>query len=82
MIHLDILERDGDYVLWRYKGMDGTSAIRDGSVKDSELCTAEIMLRSDVRAQISREVRDWLLDSGDRVDHSASYPYVTNDPKF
>jgi len=65
MTNLDILEREGNVVNWRYGPNDGGSLIRDGEVCSSELLEQGIMLKSDTRDRITRAVIEWLQDSGE-----------------
>ena len=62
---LDILERDGDRVLWRHRIFDGESWIADGRIFHTEVCDSDFMLTGAYRRKITRAVKDWLDDSGE-----------------
>ena len=62
---IDILERDGDRVLWRHSIFDGESWIVYGRVFHTEVCDSDFMLTNPHRRKITRAVRDWLEETGE-----------------
>lgn len=62
---IDILERDGDCVLWRYKGINGCSWIWDDQVFNTEVCDSDFMLTADCTRKLTRAVKDWLEETGE-----------------
>ena len=80
---IDILERDGDRVLWRYKSFEGDSWIVGGQVWHTELCELDFMLTYDHRRKITQAVKDWLdvTGEGDKWLEENSKRKATNDPQ-
>lgn len=68
---IEILERLGDEVLWRYNGNDGVSKIgiawdqTCAQSLDAELCDSGLGLHTDTRAEIKRQVIAWPHNSGE-----------------
>ncbi|MHC4121606.1 MAG: hypothetical protein ACYSWO_29385 [Planctomycetota bacterium] len=65
---LDYIEREGDLVLWRYKGLDGTSQLIKGEfamIRDTELCDPGLLLTTTLQSQIRNEIDLWLEKSGE-----------------
>jgi len=60
MIDLDIMDRNGETVMWRYKGIDGTSIIRDEKAVDAMLCEGDMLLTKGASEEIQRLVTEWI----------------------
>lgn len=57
-ISIDGIEKD--FVLWTYKGIEGTSLTHDGEVLDAFTCDDEISLSPHVYTSIKFMVKEWL----------------------
>ena len=63
---IDILERDGDRVLWRHNNhIDGCSWIQDGQLSTVEVYDADFSLTEHGRGRIAMAVKDWLDETGE-----------------
>lgn len=67
----EIIGRDGTEVHWRFEGLDGVSVIfmpsySDHLSVDSFLCCTGLLLSSEKRNEIKREVLRWLEDTGEK----------------
>lgn len=75
---IEVIERVGNDVLWRYQGLDGVSLLWRGRARcnspgqvgdvvafNAELCDTGITLTPDVREQVKLFVNGWLEESGE-----------------
>jgi hypothetical protein len=60
MTNLEIIEREHNEVYWRYKGMDGSSAIFEGKAEDAMLADYDLMLTKEAAREVRRRVDRWL----------------------
>jgi hypothetical protein len=70
---LEIIERNGNEVYWRYKGLDGVSVIyihagehNDSVAVGSVFCDTDIILSVNKRNEIKREIIRWLEETGEK----------------
>ena len=65
MSDIDIIEQDGDEVLWRYAGLDGSSYVNDdGKAIDAVLCEGDFLLTPRADRRIKRAVAEWVAEVG------------------
>ncbi|MHC4296518.1 MAG: hypothetical protein ACYS7Y_04395 [Planctomycetota bacterium] len=66
---IEVLEREGNQVLWRYNGLDGVSSLIrvccGARAYDAELCDSGVLLVQDTRCAIKAAVNKWLDESGE-----------------
>jgi len=68
MNDIDIIEQEGDEVLWRYKDNDGSSYVNDdGKAIDAILCAVDLLLTPRAVRCIKRAVAEWVAEAPDRA---------------
>ena len=56
----EILEREGDQVLWRVNGEDGATELRNGRAYSTYLCDGPFDLKPGLLRVVADEVNKWL----------------------
>lgn len=61
-----IIEIEGNKILWRYRGQDGTTNILDGRCVSPGLCEADFLLSQSASMKVLAECQQWLDDKPNR----------------